>query len=77
MAADYSSRQYAIAQEALRWLQPQGYFVYITCSVFAEENERVVEKLLSSGGLQLLRQQLIPGWQQHADSMFIAVMQKA
>ncbi|HSR39521.1 MAG TPA: methyltransferase domain-containing protein [Phnomibacter sp.] len=77
MAADYASRQYAIANEALRWLRPQGYFVYITCSVFAEENEKVVEKLLGSGSLKLHRQQLIPGWHQHADSMFIAVMQKA
>lgn len=77
MATEYASRQYAIANEALRWLQPQGYFVYITCSVFAEENERVVENLLGSGSLQLRHQQLIPGWHQHADSMFIAVMQKA
>jgi 16S rRNA (cytosine967-C5)-methyltransferase len=77
IAADYASRQYVIANEALRWLQPQGYFVYITCSVFAEENEKVVGRLLGTGALKLLHQRLIPGWHQLADSMFIAIMQKA
>lgn len=75
-AQDFASRQYAIATEALRWLKPKGYFVYITCSVFAEENENVVEKLVQSGSLQLMHQQIIPGWHNHADSMFIAVLQK-
>jgi 16S rRNA (cytosine967-C5)-methyltransferase len=76
MAAEYASRQYAIANEALRWLEPQGHFVYITCSVFADENENVVEKLVEQGSLRLLHQQIIPGWNHKADSMFIAVLQK-
>ncbi len=73
--ADYSRRQLAIATNVSRCLRPGGRLIYITCSVFRQENEDVVGSVCRDTGLQLAEQHLINGISQRADSMFIAVLQ--
>ncbi len=72
----FATLQYTIAHNACKKVKPGGHYVYITCSVFREENEAVVEKLLNENPhLQLLQQELINGIPDQADCMFVAVMQ--
>lgn len=69
--------QFAIVRNALSALAPGGYLLYITCSVFAAENEQQVARLLQSDSrLELIQQQILAGYEQRADSMFAALLRK-
>jgi 16S rRNA (cytosine967-C5)-methyltransferase len=46
--------QEAIAARAMELVAPGGRLVYATCTLFADENERVVERLLARGGFELV-----------------------
>jgi 16S rRNA (cytosine967-C5)-methyltransferase len=74
--AAFSSLQQKIATNAARHLKKGGKLIYITCSVFGGENEEVVQEVTERGELTLVQQQLISGIDIHADSMFIAVLEK-
>jgi 16S rRNA (cytosine967-C5)-methyltransferase len=76
MIASYAERQMAIAANALSYVRSGGCFVYITCSVFKQENEEVVTKLVEQYSLQLLHNTLLNGTSMKADSMFVAVLKK-
>lgn len=69
---NYSRLQQAIVQQAIPQLKPGGYFLYITCSVFKQENEQMVANIVANKGLQLLKQELLTGYNQKADTMFTA-----
>ena len=70
---DYTALQIAIAANAIKYLEPGGYLLYITCSVFKKENELQVEKLLAMG-MQLVEQEVLKGYSENADSMFVALL---
>lgn len=71
----FSNRQRAIADNALNYLRPGGTFIYITCSVFAAENEEIITDLLFlHPEIRLAHQQIINGLEIGADSMFVAVL---
>lgn len=72
----YAARQKQIAANTVPYLRSGGRLLYITCSVFREENEDVVDFLTNSFGLRVEAQNLINGISQNADSMFIAVLHK-
>jgi len=69
---EFSTLQRAIAQRVVRHLKPNGAMTYITCSVFKEENENVVDYMVKELGLKLDRLEVIKGYQDKADSMFAA-----
>lgn len=73
---DFAERQKKIVHNAATFLKPGGKLYYITCSVFKEENEQVVADLVNNGELIAEQATIINGITQHADSMFIAVIQK-
>ncbi len=72
----YTALQQKIITNALQQLKPNGYFIYITCSVFAAENEQQVEFLKKQFHLQLVQMELLKGYDKEADSMFVAVFKK-
>lgn len=75
---DFSKRQKEIANNALQYLENGGTFVYITCSVFAAENEEVLQDILDNNPqLALVKSNLICGAEIGADSMFVAVFEKS
>jgi 16S rRNA (cytosine967-C5)-methyltransferase len=65
-----------IAVTAAAYLKQGGSLIYITCSVFRDENEKVVEQIMQQTGLQLKEMHLLNGISQKADSMFITVLEK-
>ena len=69
--------QTTIALNVSKRLKPGGKLYYITCSVFRQENEEVVENIKQGADLVLEKMELINGISQKADSMFIAVFRKA
>ena len=72
--SEYSTLQQTIATNVSRHLKPGGRLIYITCSVFRQENEIVVDALANNSGLKLVSSQIINGIKIHADSMFLAEM---
>lgn len=72
----YSALQKKICFNTSTKLKPGGYFLYITCSVFAKENETNVQWLQDELNLNLMKQELLIGYTQKADTMFAALLQK-
>lgn len=76
MLQKFKELQFSIASNASRYLRSGGYFAYITCSMFREENEDVVDQLLKLNTLTLKHRQIIDGIEEQADCMFIAIFEK-
>jgi len=71
--ARYASLQKKIAGNAIPSLRKGGYFLYITCSVFRQENEDVVNHIRNHHGLTLVQSGLEKGYQEKADTLFAAL----
>ena len=69
----YSDLQRSILKNVVKTLKPGGRLVYITCSVFREENEQVVEFVKESLQLELIDMQYLKGYEMKADTLFVAV----
>jgi len=68
----FSSLQKKIATNVVPYLKIGGSLVYITCSIFKDENEDVVSYMLDNLGLRLEKMSLLDGYTNKADSMFAA-----
>lgn len=75
--ATFISLQQAILRTALTKLRPDGYLLYSTCSVFAQENEEQVAWLENEMGLRCVQQQLFDGSAQQADTLYAALLQRS
>lgn len=71
--SSYTQRQQAIVRHAVKFIRRGGCFLYITCSVFRAENEEMLSYIQQHGGLQLLKQGCITGYDQRADTLFAAL----
>jgi 16S rRNA (cytosine967-C5)-methyltransferase len=58
-------------------LEPGGYLLYITCSVFRKENEAIVDFIKEKFHLQLVKMELLKGYDKKADTLFAALLKKA
>lgn len=76
MLQKFKDIQFPIANNASRYVKSGGLLAYITCSVFKEENESVVNQLSANDSLILKHQQIINGIQDKADCMFLAIFEK-
>jgi len=72
----FQNLQKTIARNVLKYLKPGKPLIYITCSVFREENEDVVKYLQSEHGMKLEALELINGYTRKADTMFVARLVK-
>jgi len=64
--------QKAIAANVARFIKPGKPLIYITCSAFKGENEDVVNYLVKELGLKLEEQTVLIGYENKADTMFVA-----
>jgi 16S rRNA (cytosine967-C5)-methyltransferase len=74
--ATYRQLQVTFAQNVVKYLKSGRPLIYMTCSVFQHENEDVVNSLLNTLPLKLEAMELIKGYNDKADSMFVARLVK-
>lgn len=72
--AEFASLQKSIVSNISKAVKPGGYFLYITCSVFAEENEAIVEWLTQHSDLKIVKMGVINGVEEQCDTMFAALL---
>ena len=72
----YAVLQKKIISNAITRLKPGGYFLYITCSVFKKENEDAANFIQQQFHLELIKMELLKGYDKKADSMFVALFRK-
>jgi len=68
----FAAIQRQIATQVIAHLKPGKPLIYITCSVFAEENEQVVAHLQATGLVDAEQVALLHGYRHRADTMFAA-----
>jgi len=73
----FAERQLSIIQNVLPSLAAGGYLVYLTCSVFAAENENNIKQIMQSNdNLQLVSEKFCGGIDLHGDFIYRSVLQK-
>ena len=70
---DFVEKQKSIVKHVLPHLHQNGLLFYITCSVFKSENDDMVKFIITEYNLNLLEQKYLKGYNDNADTMFIAV----
>ncbi len=68
----FATIQKGIVQNIVKYLKPGKPLIYITCSAFEAENEAVVQHMLDQLPLELEKMELIKGYENNADTMFVA-----
>lgn len=64
--------QRSIIKNVVKYLKEDKPLVYITCSVFKEENEENVDFIVREYGFRVERMEILKGYLDKADSMFVA-----
>jgi 16S rRNA (cytosine967-C5)-methyltransferase len=68
----FVEKQKNIVVNVLPHLAKDGWFVYITCSVFKAENEDMVDFIQQHFSYQLLEMKYLKGYDKNADTLFVA-----
>lgn len=74
--SEYSALQKKLVEKTVSSLNQNALYCYITCSVFKEENEEVVEHIKSLG-FSLLNATYHKGYDKNADTLFSAVFSRS
>ncbi|WP_270090062.1 RsmB/NOP family class I SAM-dependent RNA methyltransferase [Sphingobacterium sp. SYP-B4668] len=74
--ASFSVLQRQIAKNVLRHLKPGGTLLYITCSVFKEENEDTIQFIEDNLHCRTEKILTLKGYEHRADTMFAAKLVK-
>lgn len=69
----YSLLQKKIVRNAVKFLNKDGYLLFITCSVFKKENEENVNFIQKDLNLELIKSEYLKGYEIQADTMFVAL----
>lgn len=69
----YADLQKKLVTNAVKFLDQNGYLVYITCSVFKKENEDVVDFISKDLSLELIESKYLKGYEMQADTMFVTI----
>jgi 16S rRNA (cytosine967-C5)-methyltransferase len=70
----YAELQKKIVSNVILHLKENGCLVYITCSVFKKENEEMVEFVKKQFNFELIKMELLKGYDKRADTMFVALL---
>ena len=70
----YTALQKKILTNIIPFIKPGGYLLYITCSVFRQENEEIVKDVEKGFGLQPVKMEVLKGYDKKADTMFAALL---
>jgi 16S rRNA (cytosine967-C5)-methyltransferase len=73
LIGEYQKRQLSIVSNLIPHLKPGGYLLYITCSVFAAENEDVSMYLQHKFGLKQVHEQFLSGIDTGGDHLYAAL----
>jgi 16S rRNA (cytosine967-C5)-methyltransferase len=73
----YRQLQRHILTNAMRRVSPGGWLLYITCSVFRDENEAQISHVEAGGVFRLHKSGLIQGYARKSDSMYFALFTSA
>jgi 16S rRNA (cytosine967-C5)-methyltransferase len=73
----YSTLQKKIVSRVVTYLKSGGQLLYITCSAFKKENEDVVDYLQQEFALEVIKMEVLKGYDKRADTMFAALLKKA
>lgn len=73
----YAALQKTIISNVLPYLQPGGHLLYITCSVFENENDAVVDFLQNELHLSPVKTELFRGYDKKADTLFASLLSKS
>jgi 16S rRNA (cytosine967-C5)-methyltransferase len=71
--SEYAVLQKKIIKNIIPEIADNGYLLYITCSVFRKENEEMVSFIQQNSALELVKMELLKGYDKKADSMFAAL----
>ena len=72
----YSERQRNIVKNALPFLKQGGQLIYLTCSIFSEENENNARYLAEKKALTIISEKYCGGYNKDADFIYRAVFKK-
>ena len=64
--------QQSIAANVVKYLKPGKPLIYITCSAFKAENEDAVNFMVKELGMKVEEQTVLKGYENKADTMFVA-----
>ncbi len=70
----YKTLQRKIVSKVVPSLKPGAMLLYITCSVFAEENEHNVAFMQNELRLRAIKVEIIKGYNEKADTLFAALL---
>ncbi|NGM62017.1 RsmB/NOP family class I SAM-dependent RNA methyltransferase [Sphingobacterium sp. SGG-5] len=72
----FSELQRSLSSNVVSSLKPGKTLTYITCSVYRAENEAIVDHLVTNHKMILNKMHILPGYQEKADTMFVAQLTK-
>lgn len=72
----YTKLQSQILHNIIPTVKLNGHLLFATCSVYKDENENNVGALLATGKFKLVKQQYFIGYDQQADTLFGALLEK-
>ena len=72
--AEYAERQFRLTSNLLPYVREGGRLVYLTCSLYADENEKVVDRLCTNFGWKCLDQDYVQASSEGGDVLFGAIL---
>lgn len=73
----YCDTQEKIVQNILQIMKPQSKLYYVTCSVFSQENESILQKIEQLKNVEIRSSQLLQAWHQKGDCLFLSEIIKS
>jgi 16S rRNA (cytosine967-C5)-methyltransferase len=73
----YANRQFILLAQLMHSLKPDGYLLYMTCSVFQAENEGMIDRICQSSGMEVVAMQSFTGYSDKADTLFAALLKRS